>query len=100
MIQQVELSIVRIWSSVSNKVVGAGFQIYQDCVLTCAHVITEALFVKEISKELQQIEISLDYPFVNPKNYCKARIISWNHEHDIAVLRLVNRLQGTHPASM
>jgi hypothetical protein len=98
---QLTLSIARIRSSDNNKVVvGVGFQIDKSYVLTCAHVITQASGAAKDSVSPQQIEISLDYPFVNPDYLLRAHIILWNQERDIAVLELLNVLQDTQTASM
>jgi hypothetical protein len=99
----IESSIVRIRLSANNQIiVGVGFQIDQGYVLTCAHVITQALGIAEDSDIPKETEISLDYPFINQGSLLllKAHVVSMHTGRDVAVLRLLNGLQGTHTASI
>ncbi len=76
---------------------------YQTFVMTCEHVIDDAITVKEkewdssakkkIDKEyLQQVTVELfDYVYlskVNSANAIKADIVAYDKEHDIAILKL------------
>ena len=76
---------------------------YQSFVMTCEHVIDDAITVKEkewdstakkkIDKEyLQQVTVELfDYVYlskVNSANAIKADIVAYDKEHDIAILKL------------
>ncbi len=76
---------------------------YQSFVMTCEHVINDAIIVKEkewdssakkkIDKEyLSQVIVELfDYVYlskVNSANAIKADIVAYDKEHDIAILKL------------
>ncbi|MEG5066693.1 trypsin-like peptidase domain-containing protein [Microcoleus sp. B3-A4] len=97
-----ESSLVRIYYSKDNVsidkriVIGAGFLVSQNSILTCAHVVADALNIARDTAEMPDAKISLDFPLVAPKQILKARVIFWRPVNpdefagDIAGLELEN----------
>ncbi|MBW4502168.1 MAG: AAA-like domain-containing protein [Scytonema hyalinum WJT4-NPBG1] len=88
-----ESSVVRIYSN-GGKVVGAGFLVSPKYILTCAHVVADALGVARNIVEKPEQAVSLDFPIVAAKQFFKARVVFWRPIHpdefaeDIAGLEL------------
>ena len=96
-----ELFVVRIYGK--QEVVGAGFLVSDEYILTCAHVVAEALgnnngYSKQ--KPSQEQEVKLDFPIIKTPNNkpiepLTAKVEFWlpaNDHHfpeDIAVLKLI-----------
>src|SRR2546429_8091855 len=85
-------SLVRIWTA-DGVVVGAGFLVGKRQVLTCAHVITQALGLADHPINPPQAVIFLDFPLVPPRFRLTARIVQWcpplsDGKADIAGLEL------------
>jgi AAA-like domain/Trypsin-like peptidase domain len=74
--QPLEAFIVRIYSN-SDKVIGAGFLVSENRILTCAHVVADALGMARNTCEMPDQEVSLDFPFLAPKQLLKARVVFW-----------------------
>jgi WD40 repeat protein len=70
-----ELSVVRIYSN-SGKVIGAGF-LSQKYILTCAHVIADALGLPRKTTQMPDAEITVDFPLVAAKQLLKAKVVFW-----------------------
>ncbi|NEP80705.1 MAG: trypsin-like peptidase domain-containing protein [Okeania sp. SIO3B3] len=93
-------SIVRIYHS-NGAVVGAGFLVSNEYVLTCAHVITQALSIPQNTQEIPDGSIELDFPLIAPGNKLKAQVIFWQPflstelVEDIAGLKLNSKLLNT-----
>lgn len=94
MSEQLRSSIVRIhdWN---GRVVGAGFLVTDREILTCAHVIAQALGISEETPEKPADEIRLDFPLVARGEMLTARVILWRpvgaspkEEEDVVVLDL------------
>ena len=71
-----ESSVVRIYSN-SGKVVGAGFLVSQKYILTCAHVVADALGIARNTAEMPNAEIRLDFPLLAAKQLFTAKIVFW-----------------------
>ncbi|MDB9438367.1 trypsin-like peptidase domain-containing protein [Dolichospermum lemmermannii CS-548] len=94
-----ESAIARIYYKDTEQVIGAGFLVTQQHLLTCAHVVMDALGIKE-EKELLNEVIELDFPFIPPGTIIKAKVVFWRgltgkKGEDIAGLEL----QDTPPNS-
>ncbi|MEA5530472.1 trypsin-like peptidase domain-containing protein [Dolichospermum sp. UHCC 0684] len=94
-----ESAIARIYYKDTEQVIGAGFLVTQQHLLTCAHVVMDALGIKE-EKELLNEVIELDFPFIAPGTIIKAKVVFWRgltgkKGEDIAGLEL----QDTPPNS-
>ncbi|MDZ7994594.1 MAG: AAA-like domain-containing protein [Nostoc sp. EfeVER01] len=101
-----ELSVVRIYSN-SGKVVGAGFLVSQKYILTCAHVVADALGIARNTAEIINAEVRLDFPLLAAKEFLTARVVFWRpvnpneFAEDIAGLELESSLPGAaHPARL
>ncbi|MGK7872613.1 MAG: trypsin-like peptidase domain-containing protein [Xenococcaceae cyanobacterium] len=92
-----ESSVVRIYAK-SGKVVGAGFLVSYKLILTCAHVVDDALGISRKTVRMPTEEVSLDFPLLPPGQMLKARVVFWRpvnpneREEDIAALELENPL--------
>jgi WD40 repeat protein len=71
-----ELSVVRIYTN-SGKVIGAGFLVSQKYILTCAHVIADALGLPRKTTQMPDAEIIVDFPLVAAKQLLKAKVVFW-----------------------
>src|SRR6266568_1869599 len=92
-----EASIIRFFTT-EGLVVGTGFLVSEDTVLTCAHVVAAALWMPEgeCPPDKPAAEIRLDFPLVAPNSVRTAHVLDWhpiqpNGGGDIAVLRLDDR---------
>lgn len=93
MVSKLEQSIVRIRSSKDSQfIVGAGFQIEERWILTCAHVIAHAIGAAKGIKEIPTAEVFLDFPLVEPGHILKSHLIYCNLKRDIAGLELDDSL--------
>ena len=100
MTKPLESSVARIYSK-SGEVIGAGFLVATKHIITCAHVVAEALGIERETSEMPVAEISLDFPRVTPGHKLTANVIFWRpihpnpstleeFEEDIAILELRN----------
>jgi formylglycine-generating enzyme required for sulfatase activity len=95
-----ESSVVRIYSK-SGKVIGAGFLVSSKQVLTCAHVVTDALGIPRTTQEQPDGVINLDFPLLAAKQKLVAKVIFWQPVNpnevfeDIAGLELETALPDT-----
>lgn len=92
-----ELCVVRIYSK-SGKVIGAGCLVSQKHILTCAHVVADALSLPRNTAEMPDALITLDFPLLAAKQHLKAKVVFWRpvnpdaEAEDIAGLELENSL--------
>lgn len=95
MVAPLESSVVRIYSS-SGSLKGGGFLVSSNHILTCAHIVTQALGLSETTIKKPDVEINLDFPIVESQGRFKARVVFWRPVHstefekDIAGLELEN----------
>lgn len=99
-----ELCIIRIYSN-TGKVIGAGCLVSQKHILTCAHVVADALGLPRNTVEMPDALITLDFPLLAAKQLLKAKVVFWRpvnpdvEAEDIAGLELENSLpQMAQPA--
>jgi len=90
-----ESSIVRIRTH-DNVVVGAGFLVTEKRVLTCAHVVAQALNIPQDTSEIPSNEIFLDFPLVAANRNLTAKVVKWlpvqpDGSGDIACLELLGK---------
>ena len=74
---QLVRSIVRIYKDDRQTVVGAGFLVGDKQVLTCAHVINDALRRENDVAEAPQAPVYLDFPLLAPNRLFIARVVLW-----------------------
>ncbi len=90
--QSFESSIVRIYSD--QSVIGAGFLIHDCYLLTCAHVVNNALPLPKDNSKMPPGIVEFDFPLLAPGKLLAARVVLWkliNQEQeveDIAVLKV------------
>jgi len=100
MLTPLDCAVVRIYSKRGEVVVGAGFLVFQRYILTCTHVIADALGIERTATEIPTDEVILDFPIVAPRQRLKARVVFWQpvdpsrekEEEDIAGLELIDSL--------
>lgn len=88
-------AIVRFFDA-QGYVVGAGFLVSPQYVLTCAHVVQEALGKTEQSLEetpfpLETETLELDFSIVAEDKKLKAKVVLWQPKNDIAGLKLASK---------
>jgi S1-C subfamily serine protease len=88
-------SIVSIRNS-KKTIIGTGFLTNQRYILTCAHVVRDALDLKETPSEPPYPDIALDFHSLARNEIVTAKVVYWGPqdntdgcESDIAVLRLI-----------
>ncbi len=94
MTTQLESSIVRIRAA-NGRTVGAGFLVTEKQVLTCAHVVAQALGLPDNAPEAPKGEVLLDFPLVAPEQRLTARVVCWQPARpdgsgDVAGLELMD----------
>src|SRR5207244_3705564 len=91
-----------------GDVVGAGFLVDEQHILTCAHVVAEALEWPqgEFSPDLPQELVHLDFPLLDHNTVLTARVVFWQSARadwsggDIAGLQLMTDAPvGAEPVS-
>ena len=87
-----EASTARIFTA-HNVVVGTGFLISEDTVLTCAHVVAAALGLRDTPLDIPTRTIELDFPIIAAQQKLTGHVIFWqsflpNGGGDIAALHL------------
>jgi len=92
MTDQLTASIVRIFSA-SETIAGTGFLVAERQVLTCAHVVAQALGLSHDTPDMPQAKVHLDFPLVTSGPILTARVIHWqpprpDGKGDIAGLEL------------
>ena len=90
--ESLEASLVRIRTA-DSRVVGAGFLVGEHHILTCAHVVSQALGLSDSPLEPPQALVSLDFPLIPPRTLLTASVVQWcpplsDGQGDIAALEL------------
>jgi S1-C subfamily serine protease len=80
-------AVVRIRAT-DGRMIGVGFLVGQRQILTCAHVIAQALDLPEDAPESLQCEVLLDFPLIAPGYITAAHIIHWQPQRDVVGLEL------------
>lgn len=108
MADQLEACIVRILGA-NDLIVGAGFLVSEKHVLTCAHVVAQALNIPQDSQDMPTDQVRLNFPFSKLNETNTARVVFWkpvrptvsgapDRSEDIAALELEHNLpDGIHP---
>lgn len=98
MTSKIDPFVVRIRSEGSKEapIYGAGFLVSRKRILTCAHVITEALKISRDTIQMPVQHVYVDFPLIEPNKFLKAHVIFWvpvtsEGEGDIAGLQLDDR---------
>ncbi len=93
--ESIDTSLVRIHTK-AGGVVGAGFLVGERHILTCAHVIAEALGLADDTVDPQSSTVSLDFPLLASHRLLTAKVVFWCPEQDdgrgdIAGLELIDK---------
>ena len=71
-----DASLVRIRTA-NGHIVGAGFLVGERHILTCAHVVSQALGLNEYPADPPQGEVWLDFPLIAPGRLSRTRVVLW-----------------------
>jgi Novel STAND NTPase 1/WD domain, G-beta repeat/Trypsin-like peptidase domain/TIR domain len=74
--ESLDVSLVRIRTP-NGGVVGAGFLVGERQILTCAHVVSQALDLVDAPLDVPQGIVSLDFPLLPPRTLFSASVILW-----------------------
>ncbi len=94
-------SIARIFRGNTNQPVGVGFWVFPGFLLTCAHVVNQALGFKNEAQDFPTGLVSLDFPFSGSDLRFEGKVVTWlsvamgRLGRDIAVLELSQSLPDT-----
>jgi hypothetical protein len=92
-----EKAIVRIFDIEDNKI-GTGFLVYPGYILTCSHIVLQALGLDFDEKNAPTEHIIIDFPVLAPEKKIEAVVIddAWSpyseEDGDIASLKLLSRV--------
>ena len=75
-------SVVRIFPDNSPTIVGVGFRVSDNALITCAHVLNHV----DERPRIYNTQISFDFPFIAPGEFHKAVLKLYKPEQDIAGL--------------
>lgn len=99
-------AIARIYNT-NGKVVGAGFLVSQQHLVTCAHVVTAALGIVTNTPDSPDGIIEVDFPLIAPGQKVKAKVVFWQpvnpgqSKEDIAGLQIEETLPiGVSPVQL
>lgn len=89
---QLEASIVRIRAA-DETIIGTGFLVAQKLVISCAHVVADALGISPNTTDAPTEYIQLDFPLIAPEQKVEGRVVLWkpiylNNSGDIAGLEI------------
>ena len=74
--ESLDASLVRIRTA-DGRVVGAGFLVGERQILTCAHVVVQALGLTDHPSDAPQGLVSLDFPLLPPRTLFTAKVVLW-----------------------
>jgi len=74
--ESLDPSLVRMRTA-TGLVVGAGFLVGERQILTCAHVVSQALGLAYHPVDPPQEVVALDFPLLPPRLLCTARVVLW-----------------------
>jgi hypothetical protein len=95
-------TIIRV-CNVNNEYFGAGILLQPNLVLTCAHVVANALGESTKLKAAPKGKLQLNLPFVSEKETFSAEVIHngwYPNRPDLAILRLCKPLDDCSYASL
>jgi serine/threonine protein kinase len=93
----IEQAVIRVYNQ-HNYVMGSGVLISDNQILTCAHVVSDALGIRQKSGPKPIQNVTIDFPFVAPEIKIPTTVIFWEPESDIACLELTDGpFRGTKP---
>jgi len=74
--ESLDASLVRI-RTVDGGVIGAGFLVGEQQILTCAHVVSQACNLTDHLLDVPQGLVSLDFPLISPRTLFTAKVVQW-----------------------
>lgn len=87
----IETAIIRIFTT-DGSIVGLGFLITESRIMTCAHVVADAVGIERDDPNPPSYAIAVDFPLVDDNKKCTASLVVWlpsrDGTDDIAVLEL------------
>jgi hypothetical protein len=70
-------AIARIYRGDTNIAVGVGFWVFPGYLLTCAHVVNQALGWSDEAQEVPKKSVMLDFPNLQNRQRLKGRVVQW-----------------------
>ena len=89
MSQFLDLALLRVYDQ-SNRVIGTSFLVDDIRAITCAHVIKDALGIREDVDLSAQLTVKVDFPLLPQQKTCFARVCFLDWDADIAGLELTS----------
>jgi Trypsin-like peptidase domain len=89
-------AIAKIYEGDSDEVIGVGFWVFPGYLLTCAHVVNQALGSDQNDPTYPDGYVVIEFPHSVSRHRLKGRVIRWypvkseQREDDIAVLEIVD----------
>ena len=75
--EQLRASVARIFDA-RGDVVGAGFLVSERHLVTCAHVVAQALGLPHDTPSPPAREVRLDFPLIAPQRLLASRVVGWH----------------------
>jgi len=75
-VNELKPAIVRILGN-AGRIAGAGFLAGKRTIVTCAHVVAEALSIASTGPDAPSSGVSLDFPLVMPGTVIAANVVMW-----------------------
>jgi len=88
-------SIVRLFSSEDQKIVGTGFLVSNTHIFTCTQVVTSALNLPQETLDIPIGNIKFDFPLVSPGVMRTAQVLRWQPATQICVLEITSATHET-----
>ena len=80
-----DFPVVKILSKEGSKIFGAGFLIGEKWIVSCAHVIAEALNTNDRSPKVPMGTLYVAFPLSQPKLILKAHLLFWDTKKSINI---------------
>ncbi|HXU35061.1 MAG TPA: SIR2 family protein [Blastocatellia bacterium] len=87
MSNQVTLSVVRLINA-AGSVAGIGYVTPENRIITCAHMVTQALGIPKDTAQKPDADVTVDFPFVERGKTRTARVVLWRTVYQSAALPL------------
>lgn len=89
MSKSLELAIIRVYDQ-TQRVIGSAFLVDDTRILTCAHVVQDALGISGDIDLTSQQTVKIDFPLLSEQKTCFARVAFLDRERDIAGIELTS----------
>ncbi len=79
--------------SAEQNIIGLGFLVSSKHVVTCAHVVADALGISGKANELPNAEVTINFPFHQERGNFSTKVVIWQPEElkDVACLEFIGK---------